>query len=503
MRERVLVVEDNAPLAENIAELLGDEGFAVTVCAQPEVIERTVAEHGFDLAIVDIGLAGGQSGLDLVPRLRRFSAHGEIILMTGNATLHTALEAIRRGVHAYLPKPFDAEELVALSRRALAQVALKREKQALQQRLATSEALYRGVVETVEACILGLDAEGHVRFANRFAGECLGLTMAELEGCSLADISDGRGARELSRAIVRASDGESVRDLETRHDSKGRTRSVRWTLTPLVAESLDAAQRVGGVAGLAPKPTVLAVGLDITERLELERQSAEAQAMAVMGTLTTSLAHEIRNPLNAAKLQLELLMRRARRAADEALQQSLAEPAQLVRTEIERLSALLEDFLSLARPRLPVRKPYPMAELLGAVATLEEPLAQSVGVELSVEVAEPGLTARIDPDKLKQVLINLVRNGIDALRERGAGHVCLRAERRPQGGVTISVSDDGPGLAPEMLADAAFRPFATTKPAGTGLGLAIVQKIVSQHGGDVELLPRPGLGTIARFWVTD
>jgi signal transduction histidine kinase len=68
--------------------------------------------------------------------------------------------------------------------------------------------------------------------------------------------------------------------------------------------------------------------------------------------------------------------------------------------------------------------------------------------------------------------------------------------------VTISVADDGPGLARELLDASAFRPFVTTKPAGTGLGLAIVQKIVAQHDGEVELLLRPGGGTIARFWVS-
>jgi len=502
MSERVLVIEDNRALAENIAELLGDEGLDVTMCASSEAVERAVREHGFDLALVDIGLTGGQSGLALIPQLRRHSAYGEVIVMTGNATLHTALEAIRSGVHAYLPKPFAPEELVGLARRALAQVALKRERQALAQRLARSEALYRSVVETVEASILGLDVEGRVRFANRFAGECLGLPAGELEGRSLVELSDARTRRAIEQAMRDAVQGESVRDIETRHEVASSTRTVRWTLTPLV-EALDVAQRALTEGPPTPAPRVLAVGLDITERLELERKSAEGQAMAAMGTLTTSLAHEIRNPLNAAKLQLELLIRRARKAGDALLEEQLRGPAQLVRTELERLSRLLEDFLNLARPRLPARRPLPLKELFDAVVTLEQPLAESAGVHLSIALTDAHLTVRADADKLKQVLLNLVRNGIDALRERGAGEVTLDAMRRPEGGVLVCVSDDGPGLAPEMAASAALQPFTTTKPAGTGLGLAIVQKIVAQHGGDVELGPREGGGTTVRFWVSD
>ena len=500
MNERVLVIEDNSALAENIAELLGDEGFEVSLCSGAERELREALTRGFDLAIVDIGLAGGESGLDLAPRLKRQSAHGEIVLMTGNATLHSALAAIRSGVYAYLLKPFEPDELVVLSRRALAQVALKRERHALQQRLASSEALYRGVVETVEASILGLDADGRIHFANRFASECLGASAAELSGRDMASLCDARSGRELKRAIARASRQETVRDVETRHEVFGRTRTVRWTLTPLYAESLDAAQRASGEGANVPTPTLLAAGLDITERLELEQRSAEAQAIGAMGTLATSLAHEIRNPLNAAKLQLELLLRRAKRARDLELLQQLEEPAKLVRTEIERLSNLLEDFLNLARPRQPVRKPVEVAELFSSVVTLEEPVARSAGIALTASVAEQGLSVRADADKLKQVLINLVRNSIDALQERGSGAVALSAERRAEGGVSIRVSDDGGGIPPELL-DSAFKPFVTSKPAGTGLGLAIVRKIVAQHGGEVELLAREGGGTIVQFYV--
>lgn len=502
MSERIIVIEDNRDLAENIAELLSEEKFAVTLCPDAQALQRALVEPGFDLALVDIGLTGSDSGLDLVPQLKRASSHGEIIVMTGNATLNTALQAIRSGVYAYLPKPFAPEELVALSRRALAQVALKRERQALAQRLAASEALHRGVVETVEACILGLDAEGQVRFANRFAGECLGVSASELDARALLSSCDPRARRDLLKAIAKAGTGETVRDVETRHTLSGRARVLRWTLTPLAAPSLELARHALEAEDYGPQPSVLAVGLDITERLELERRNAEAQAMAAMGTLGTSLAHEIRNPLNAAALQLELLMRRAKRAGEPGQEALLEQPAQLVRAELERLSTLLEDFLNLARPRLPVRRNCSLAELFAAVVTLKLPLAKSVGVELRTELPVPDLQARVDPDKIKQVLINLVANGIDALTERGHGEVVLGGELRADGGVMISVADDGPGLAPELLDASAFQPFVTTKPAGTGLGLAIVQKIVGQHDGDVELVPRPGGGTIARFWVS-
>jgi PAS domain S-box-containing protein len=501
MSEHVLVVEDDVALAADIGELLRKAGYAVTTCPDAEAARSSAAAQSFDLALIDIGITGRERSLELIPRLRLHSLHGEILLMTGHATLHVALQAIQSGVYAYLPKPFNPEELLALSRRALAQAALKREKQALAQRLAASEALYRGVVETVEACIVGLDVGGNICFYNRFAGECLGHAHYDLEGRSLAALTDPECAPALARAVARASAGETVRDLELHHTAYDHTRTVRWTLTPLYADSLDAAQRAIALTPRKPPPRVLSVGLDITERLELERKSAEAQAMMAMGTLATSLAHEIRNPLNAAKLQLELLTRRAKRAHP-ALTACIDEPARLVRTEIERLSLLLDDFLDLARPRRPVRTTCSVRELFQAVVDLKAPIADAAGVRLRYSVAEAGLTAFVDRDKLQQVLLNLVRNSIDALSERGHGQVALYAARREAGGVQMTVTDDGPGLSTD-LSESALEPFVTTKPAGTGLGLAIVSKIVAQHGGEIVLASPHGGGTVAHFWVAD
>jgi PAS domain S-box-containing protein len=498
MSERILIVEDNLALAANVVELLAEEGLHAFHAEGASSAEQHAEQHGFDLAIVDIRLSGGVSGLDLVPRLRRHSTHGEIVLMTGDATLDSAIQAIRRGVYAYITKPFEPLTLVTLVKRALAQVALKREKQALTQQLEASEALYRGVVESVEACIVGLDRSGLVRFVNRFTEERIGRPFGELVGQDFASLSSAGDARELTHAVANAIAGRAVRDLECHVPTvRFGLRTVRWTLTPLETAGDPEARRED--AG-EPRPVVLAAGIDITDRLDLERKSAEAEAMAAMGVLTTGLAHEIRNPLNAAKLQLELLMRRAKRHVTGEATVQVVEPALLVKDEIDRLAGLLDEFLELSRPRPLARSECSVAALFDSVLSLEQPVATRAGATLSAQVTPPELTVRADADKLKQVLINLVANAVDAVAEQAPGTVELHAEARPQGGVVISVSDSGAGLAAE-LRESAFKPFVTSKAAGTGLGLSIVQKIVAQHGGRAELVPRAQGGTVARFYI--
>ncbi|MFT3927695.1 MAG: response regulator [Myxococcales bacterium] len=494
MSDRVLVVEDNIALAENVAEMLGETGVDVALARDPASALRLAEERGFEIAIVDIGLGGKESGLDLIPKLRRSSAHGEILLMTGNASLQSAIQAIRSGVYAYVTKPFEPEQFTTLVERALAQVALKREKHGLAQRLAASEALYRGVVDAAEACILGIDAEGAIRFANPFALERLAQTPTGLLGRDFLSLAAPESLSLVRKAIASATAGESVREQEVRHGG-GPVRIIRWTFTPLARGHWESNVVVGAGGDGA---VVLAVGIDLTDRLELERKNAEGEAMAAMGTLATSLAHEIRNPLNAAKLQLELMVRRVAKISGEHTAQ-LTAPVEVVRTELARLSTLLDEFLSLARPRQLVRRPCSIKELFDGVTILTAPLTQSLGIDVSAEIEGGEIAFQADPDKLKQVLINLVGNAVEAMRDLPQPHKRIELGASvADSAIVISVSDNGPGVLPE-IARTAFDAFVTSKPAGTGLGLAIVQRIASQHGGRAELLARATGGTEARL----
>jgi len=364
-------------------------------------------------------------------------------------------------------------------------------------------ALPLGLLEAFEGCLLGVDAGGIVRFANRYASELLENSGTSLKGSSFLTLPDAKNQRELAQAVRAAERGEAVRDLDTSHQRGDRARTIRWSLTPLREVNSPDDRAMGDRTDPLSRPVVLAVGIDVTDRLARERRRAEDDAMAVMGTLAAGLAHEIRNPLNAATLQLELLLSRAKRAGDEHLQTQLGEPASLIRRAIGRLSVMLDEFLHVAQPREPVRTLSSVTELFEAVLAHKRPTMEGLGITLLCHVEEAGLLARFDSAKIQQVLINLIRNSIDALGTRGYGQIELHAETRAGGGVSISVLDDGPGLAGPMRGDAAFQPFSTTKPAGSGLGLSIARKIVSQHGGAIQLSARPGVGTAAHFWISE
>jgi two-component system sensor histidine kinase HydH len=233
-------------------------------------------------------------------------------------------------------------------------------------------------------------------------------------------------------------------------------------------------------AGRAALGRILDIELAIM--LHTYREDLEAQRMAAVGTLTAGLSHEIRNPLNAAMLQLAVLERRVRRLPSPE-QAGALEPLVLVREEIRRLDHLLEDLLQYARPRELQRKPVEVAPLVERVAQLLTSDADARGVRI-VRTIEPGLTASGDEPRLREVIMNLVLNALDA--SAPGGEVRVVATTLGPSEIELLVEDDGPGVDPDQR-DQIFQPFFTTKAQGTGLGLAIVHSIVTQHRGSLRL----------------
>lgn len=227
------------------------------------------------------------------------------------------------------------------------------------------------------------------------------------------------------------------------------------------------------------------------ENRELSRRAQAAERLASVGTLTAGLSHEIRNPLNAASLQLAVLERRVRKL-DEKLQQPLLDPLKLVRDEIHRLEHILHDFLQFARPAPVTMLPFSMLELLAGITALLTEQAQRRNVKLELLLPElPEMKG--DSHQLKQVFMNLAINALDACPD--GGRVVLTASVEV-GAVRVSVEDSGSGITAEQR-ERIFEPFFSTKPQGSGLGLPISHAIISQHGGRIEV-HGSGLGG-ARF----
>lgn len=203
--------------------------------------------------------------------------------------------------------------------------------------------------------------------------------------------------------------------------------------------------------------------------------------LVAMQALAAGIAHEVRNPLNAAKLQLELLERRLRRSVTD---ERLIEPATLVQHEITRLTELLNELLDFARPARLTATEHDLVAIARHVIELERPSALGRGASLDLENTTERVLAWVDPGRIHQIILNLVKNAVEAVHQDG--HVVVRVAAALDGAAAITVSDDGAGIAPGVLARI-YEPFFSTKEAGTGLGMPIVHSLVELHRGAISV----------------
>jgi len=244
----------------------------------------------------------------------------------------------------------------------------------------------------------------------------------------------------------------------------------------------------------------LAIMLETYREDYVLKKTAEAESLAVMGRLTAGLAHEVRNPLNAAKLQLDVLRRTAARVENPSTRRKIERRTNVVQDELRRLSVLLDDFLNLARARRMEPVHCDAAALIAEVLELRRPEIESQGIEFIEDLDAASCAVVAERDRLKQVINNLITNAVEAVATCRQPSIKIVSRVLSNGRWEVAVIDNGPGVSGEVV-ERAFESFVTTKDAGTGLGLAIVKRIVELHGGAAKLTPLSHGGTRASFWI--
>lgn len=215
--------------------------------------------------------------------------------------------------------------------------------------------------------------------------------------------------------------------------------------------------------------------------------------LSAMGELASTVAHEVRNPLNAIAMSAQRLRREfldSATVADSEDRSDLDHLLGVVEGETRRINDIVQQFLDFARPPALAVEPTDLGGFLSEAVRSMRPLASTRGVMLEVDAAEAG-KASVDPGQLRQAVDNLLRNAVEATPAGGRVRVEARSSAREH---TIVVQDSGAGIDPEVL-PRIFDLYFTTKPEGTGVGLAVTHQIVTAHGGTIEVASTPGAGT--------
>jgi PAS domain S-box-containing protein len=464
MTVRCLVVEDDSAFAENLVELLELAGYSSEQAHTASEARALARAHPFDMALVDLGLPDAR-GNDLVAELRAMTPSLQAIVLTGQPTIGSAQNAMRSGATAYLLKDGDPRELEAVIQRTAEQARLTRA-------LRESEARYATLVERAPLGI-ALVRDGRYTFVNERFARIFGHPDASaLLG---TEASLDRGERDqvpLEETFTR-----SVR----RRD--GKTVDVMVTRARLEIEGHAAVQLI--VRDVTDENRV-ARELD-DARLQLE----EKRRLAALGEMVAGIAHEVRNPLQGVSWGVNELRPHCKEGATKEALEKIA-------ASTREIEAIVAEVLDYARPMKLERIPFPVADLLES--TREDVAAQAEAAGVSLEVERDGVTqeAVLDALKIKQALVNLAHNAIEASSPGGRVRLQASGGTSSKDPLVLEVVDEGCGL-PSELGERIYLPFVTTKVKGTGLGLAVVRRIVEAHGGAMRLEPRRPKGTVARI----
>ena len=335
--------------------------------------------------------------------------------------------------------------------------------------------LHRHIIESVDTGILTVNLEGRIRSFNRAAEEISGYAFGEVDNRSIEDIFPGVSA------LIAQGDPEERRRQRKRFETIIRKKSGE----PMVLGISESPLYERGV-----KIGSILIFQDLTPFKEMEREGEKNKQLAFIGQMAAGLAHELRTPLQSISGSIQILRRDLRlEATDERLMQVILRAK-------DQMESLVRNFLLMARSNLGNRSETDIARLIEDVL---ESLAYGGDWNADVEVrkaVEPGLTVMGDPAELRQVLVNLLINAIQAMPDGGAISVSAGPGRLDGGepAVAIEIGDTGCGIEASHL-EKIWEPFYTTKERGSGLGLAIVRRIVESHGGRVTVRSDAAQGT--------
>jgi len=341
-----------------------------------------------------------------------------------------------------------------------------------------AERSLHSLIETTQDAVISIDRQAHIVMFNAAAQRIFGYTRAEVAGKKVNMLMAEPYAAEHDGYIARyESTGEPraigrIRTVSARRKS-GETFPIELSVTQVAS-----GEEVNYAAFIR----------DISEKVKLQQQTVESERLATIGTMAAKFGHELGNPLNGMSLTIQLLEQRLRNLAASTDSQVNSTVARL-KSEISRLNSLLQDFRSLSRKEYYNLQPIGLQALVREAIEIELPRYVEQGIEVESRFAADLPPITVDIDKMKQVILNLAKNALEAMPHGGK----LSFEGvATNGALTLDVSDTGAGIPPEVDI---FEPFFTTKSFGTGIGMTIVRQIVAAHGGSITYRSERGKGT--------
>jgi two-component system, LuxR family, sensor kinase FixL len=366
---------------------------------------------------------------------------------------------------------------------------------ASQNKLERDEAanLLAAIVTASDDAIISKTLDGIVTSWNRGAELIFGYTAEEMIDEPIFKLADPANPDEMGIILARLRAGERVDHYETtRRHKDGRIIDISLTVSPI----RDASGELVGASKIVR---------DLTERRaaesrlrQLEAELAHISRLTEMGQMASAIAHEVNQPLTAATTYLAVIQMLLQGTTGNVSTDRLPGLVQNVSTQITRAVEIMGRLRGFGKKDTPERRSENLVRVIEEAVQFAMIGTRDSGVKVDLRFTPELPSIRLDRLQIQQVIINLVRNALQAMQWSARRELTIVADQVGKTRVAVQVLDTGPGIAPE-IADRLFRPFVTTKAEGIGIGLSICRTIIESHGGELVAEANPDGGTIFKF----
>ncbi len=488
-KKKILVVDDELLILRIISDILSKEGYEVRTAVSYQNALKLLEEDSFDVVLTDIRMPE-KSGIDLLTHIREINTDIPVILMTGYASLETAVTAVKEGAYDYLTKPLDFNklkrviqqsiekfELIRVNKKLLSE--LKEINTSLEQKVAEKTRELQNILNSINESIITTDKDLIIKTANPRTREIFG---EECVGKRLDSILSGINFASIIPKILK--DHTYV----TRHEIKYEGRYLEVSLSQLT--DFKTKEAFG----------VIVVTDDITEKKKLEIQLLQSAKMSAVGQLAAGVAHEFNNILSGIVGYTSLALSRND-------MEKIKEDLKVVDKASTRAIEVVRKLLAFSRQKDERYSLGNIEEVIEDTISLVQNTLEKEGIKVIKHFGKtPPL--KMNNSEIQQVLLNLIINAKQAIESNknldNSNKVIGITTSVEDNFVKVEVSDTGIGISNENI-PRIFEPFFTTKgkngtSPGTGLGLSITYAIVERHGGTIDVTSKVGEGTTFTLW---
>ena len=513
-RPRIVITDDEIRMTESLKILLGDKGYDIETFQNGHDALNFLGTQECDLVLMDV-MMPIMNGFEALSHIRNHHPEVTVIIMTGQASIDSAIRALRGGAYDYLCKPFEYDELIKKVENALGHRRLSREKNLIHHQLQSTEARYQYLVHNSPDIIFTLGSQNKFVFITDKIKNCTSMSSQDLLGRNFTSIVYHQDVDKATKYFREVRSGKVTKDLlELRFKCESCGHNGSPCAGPHPEMELKAVTMTNGsAAGAGDHPSeIYGIIRDITQRRRdeeekraLESQLRQAQKMEAIGTLAGGIAHDFNNLLMAIQGNISMLLMHC--DADHPHHERLKK----IERHIENGSKLTSQLLGYARKGKYEVKPIDLNRTI-------EDTAQTFGrmkkeIRFYLALAPDLAPIEADSSQIEQVLMNLFLNAADAMP--GGGNITVKSTTvdhsmiksgfyKPKPGryVLMSIRDTGMGM-DEKTKERIFEPFFTTKEMGrgTGLGLASVYGIIKGHHGFIEVESAVSGGTTFYIYI--